>query len=260
MTFGTKGPDFPAGCAVIFGANGGIGQAIAGLIAERGAAVVIVYRSDPGKAKALADRIAQEGGKATTAVCDVTDRAAVEKVMADALAAHGRIHTVVSAIGPLIEVTPLSTSREAHFRSVIDADVHGFYNIAQLAVQYFKKGGGGSLTALVSPVIDRVVPNDSMSAIPKAALAMMVKHIAREEADSGIRANVVGPGVTNAGLVTGALAAGPARDMLDFAQSLAALKRRAEASEIAEVVAFIASAKASYVTGQTIMVDGGLSL
>ncbi|MCK9285662.1 MAG: SDR family oxidoreductase [Rhodocyclaceae bacterium] len=99
-----------------------------------------------------------------------------------------------------------------------------------------------------------------MSAIPKAALAIMVKHIAREEADSGIRANVVGPGVTNAGLITGALAAGPARDMLDFAQSLAALKRRAEASEIAEVVAFIASAKASYVTGQTIMVDGGLSL
>jgi NAD(P)-dependent dehydrogenase (short-subunit alcohol dehydrogenase family) len=258
MGFGIGGPDFPAGCAVVFGACGGLGQSIAGLLAERGCKVVLSCRT-AAKAEGLLRQIQQAGGSASISACDVTDEAAVERVVSGAVAAYGRVHTVISALGPIIGIGPVARSNTAEFRSVIDTDIHGFYNVAKAGVRALTTGGGGSLTALVAPAMKRIINNDGMSSVPKAAITLMIKHIAMEEAHNNIRANVVGPGVTNAGLVTGSLADGPGKDMIELAESLTPMQRRAAPNEIAEVVAFIASAKASYITGQVIMADGGLT-
>lgn len=258
MTFGTPHPDFPAGCAIVFGASGGLGQATAGLMAQRGADVVLTYRSRPQEAEQVAVKIRELGRKAVAVACDVTDRVSVDAVVKTALAQFGRIHTVVSAGGLVFDTGPLAEFRPEAFRGVIETDVIGFFNIAQATIPAMRKGGGGSVVALVTCAINRNVPTDALSATPKAAVATMVRHIATEEARSGIRANAVGPGVIDGGMVV-PLRETPAKKLLDGAVKATPLGRLGTCEEVAEVVAFLASSKAAYVTGQVLMADGGLT-
>ncbi|MBQ0758275.1 MAG: NAD(P)-dependent dehydrogenase (short-subunit alcohol dehydrogenase family) [Zhongshania sp.] len=257
-----KHEDFPSGCAVVFGANGGIGEAIVALLSERGTSVIACYRSNGEKAAALCQSLNDGGGSAMALECDVRDRNSVDSVFQKAKAKYGRVHSVISAIGPVLEIGPFSEASEQHFRFIVEADIIGFFNISQASVRVMRDSGGGSLTAITTPVIGRVLQYDAMSAIPKAAVTQMTKYIACEEACYGIRANTVAPGITNVGLVTGAVGGfeGPGKDMLEFADSITPLGRRAEGREIAEAAVFLASNRASYITGQALVADGGMTV
>lgn len=257
-----KKAEFPEGCAVVFGANGGIGATIAKLLSQRGCAIIACYRSGAGKAEALCTELNAAGGNALVAECDVRYRHSIERVLQEAHEHFGRVHSVISAIGPVLEIGPFADATEEHFRVIMEADILGFFNIAQATVALMRSNGGGTLTAITTPVIGKVLPNDSMSAIPKAAVTQMVKYIAAEEAVFGIRANTVAPGITNVGLVTGAVGGfdGPGKNMLEFADSITPLGRRAEGHEIAEAAVFLASNRASYITGQALVADGGMTL
>jgi NAD(P)-dependent dehydrogenase (short-subunit alcohol dehydrogenase family) len=259
MKFGNQGPDYPAGCAVVFGASGGLGAASAGLIAQRGSDVVLTYRSRPGEAEKLAREIEALGRGALVVQCDVTQFEQVEAVIAAALARFGRVHTAVSAGGLVFDTGPMAEFRDASFRGVIETDVYGFYNITRAAVPAMRKAGGGSIVALVTCAVSRTVANDGLSATPKAAVATMVKQIAAEEGRAGIRANAVGPAVIEGGMVI-PLRETPAKALLDMAVDFTPMGRLGTCEEVAEVVAFLASSKASYVTGQIVMVDGGLAV
>ncbi|KAK8075602.1 short chain dehydrogenase [Apiospora hydei] len=258
MAFGVTTPDFPEGCAVIFGGSGGLGRASAGLMAERGANIVVTYRTRPAEAESLVAALRELGRQASAVACDVTDRASVDAVFQHAVATYRRVHTVVSAGGLVFETGALADFAPASFRGVIETDVIGFFHIAQAGVPVLRQGGGGSFVALVTSAVGRTVPCDALSATPKAAVVMMVRQLAHEEAGHGIRANAVGPGVINAGMVLPMLET-PTRALLEAATEVTPLKRWGEASEIAEAVAFLASSKASYITGQVLMVDGGLA-
>lgn len=259
-SFGVLTPDFPdSGCAVVFGATGGIGAATAGLLAQRGCDVVLTYRSRAAEAEELVGRIRALGRKATAFPCDVTDPAAARSVVDAALAEHGRIHTVVSAAGLLFRTRRLVEFTEEEFAGVIQADVLGFFNVSKATVPALRSGGGGSIIALITSAVDRTVPTDALSATPKAAVAMMVRMLATEEAAHGIRANAVGPGVVEGGMVPPMRADEQTRDLLAQAVAFTPMGRLGLAEEIAEAVAFLASGKASYITGQRLMVDGGLS-
>ncbi|WP_280476640.1 SDR family NAD(P)-dependent oxidoreductase [Nocardia farcinica] len=244
----------------MFGATGGIGAATAGLLAERGCDVVMTYRSRRTEADGLADSIRALGQKATTQACDVTNRESVAAVVETALAEHGRIHTVVSAAGLVLRTRPLIEFTDDEFADVIHTDVLGFFNIAKAAVPALRAGGGGSITALITTAVDRTVPTDALSATPKAAVAMMMRMLATEEAANGIRANAVGPGVVEGGMVPPMRDADEVtRDLLSLAVEQTPLARLALPEEIAEAIVFLASTKASYITGQRLMVDGGLA-
>ncbi|KAF3016539.1 hypothetical protein E8E14_012076 [Neopestalotiopsis sp. 37M] len=258
MTFGVTTPDFPEGCAVIFGGSGGLGRASAGLIAERGSDIVVTYKSRAAEAESLVEEVRKLGRNASAVACDVTDRASVEAVFEHAVKTYKRVHTVVSAGGLVFDTGPLAAFKWDSFRGVIETDVYGFFNIVQAGVPVLRAGKGGSFVALITSATDRTVPQDALSSTPKAAVKMMMRHLAIEEAGHGIRANAVGPGVINAGMVM-PLMETPARALLEGATAVTPLARWGEASEIAETVAFLASSKASYITGQTIMVDGGLA-
>ncbi|KAK7961828.1 uncharacterized protein PG986_002653 [Apiospora aurea] len=99
MTFGVTTPDFPEGCAVVFGGSGGLGRASAGLMAERGANIVVTYRTRPAEAESRVAALCELGRQASTVACDVTNRQAVDAVFQHAVATHRRVHTVVSAGG-----------------------------------------------------------------------------------------------------------------------------------------------------------------
>ncbi|KAK8100501.1 Versicolorin reductase 1 [Apiospora kogelbergensis] len=258
MTFGVTTPEFAEGCAVVFGGSGGLGRASAGLMAERGSDIVVTYKSRPADAESLVAELQKMGRKASAMACDVTDRKQVEAVFEHAVATYKRVHTVVSAGGLVFGTGPLSDFKEEAFKGVIETDVYGFYNIAQVGAPILRQGKGGSFVALVTSAVSRTVPHDALSATPKAAVTMMVRQLAHEEAAYGIRANAVGPGVINAGMVLPMMQT-PTKALLEAATDVTPLKRWGEASEIAEAVAFLASSKASYITGQVLMVDGGLA-
>ncbi|KAK6815749.1 hypothetical protein PG987_016515 [Apiospora arundinis] len=259
MAFGVTTPEFSGeGCAVVFGGSGGLGRASAGLMAERGSNIVVTYRSRPAEAESLVEELRKMGRQASALACNVTDRKAVEAVFEHAVATYKRVHTIVSAGGLVFDTGPLTDFKEESFRGVIETDVFGFYNIAQVGVPFLRAGKEGSIVALVTSAVNRTVPNDALSATPKAAVCMMVRQLATEEAVHGIRANAVGPGVINAGMVIPMMET-PTRALLEAAADFTPLKRLGEASEIAEAVAFLASSKASFITGQVLMVDGGLA-
>jgi NAD(P)-dependent dehydrogenase (short-subunit alcohol dehydrogenase family) len=137
--------------------------------------------------------------------------------------------------------------------------VNGFFNIAKHTVPALREGGGGSITALLTAAVDRTVPTDALSATPKAAVSMMMRMLATEEAANGIRANGVGPGVIEGGMVLPMRDDSTTKALLDQAVAFTPLGRLGLVEEIAEAVVFLASSKASYITGQRLMVDGGLA-
>ena len=176
MTYGVTIPDFPSdGCAIVFGASGGLGQSTAGLLAERGANVVATYRSRPDPVNDVVAGIRKMGRKATAIECDVMTRASVDKVVSEALKEYGRIHTVVSAGGILFGTGPLIDFKDDEFRGVIETDVFGFFNISKAVVPALRKGGGGSITALITSAVSGIVPEDTLSSVPKAAVTLIIQ-------------------------------------------------------------------------------------
>ena len=258
MAFGINTPDYPEGCALVFGGSGGLGRASAGLMAERGSDIVVTYRSRAEESERFVAELRQLGRRAQAVKCDVTDRAQVDAAFAHAQQTFGRVHTVVSAGGLVFDTGPLADFKPESFRSVIETDVLGFFNIAQAGIPVLRAGRGGSFVALITSATSRTVPLDALSATPKSAVQMLVRHIATEEARNGIRANAVGPGVIDGGMVIPMMQT-ETKKLLDMAVEFTPLGRLGLCEEIAEAVAFLASSKAAYITGQSLMVDGGLS-
>lgn len=258
MEFGVTEPPFPEqGCALIFGASGGLGHAIAGLVAQWGANVALTYHSKAEEAQRLCSDIVALGREASAHRCDVVDPGEVKRVAQEVVQQHGRVHSVIFAAGTFFEFDRLPELPAATFRRVIDTDVFGFFNIAQATVPLLRKQGG-SVVALITCANGRTVHSDTFSATPKAAVQQMVRQIAIEEGVNGIRANAVGPGVIDAGLVVAMK--DTAGELLDQIASNTPVGRQGTAAEIAETVAFLASTKAGYITGQSIHVDGGLTV
>jgi NAD(P)-dependent dehydrogenase (short-subunit alcohol dehydrogenase family) len=246
------------GCALVYAGSGGLGSAISKLLARRGANVVLTYRSHADSAKGVVAEIEAAGGKARAIECDVTDAKSVKDAAASATKAFGHFHTVVSATGIVFDTPYIADMPPQAFRNVIEVDVFGFFNIVQATVPALRARKGGSITALVTAAVEHTIPGDGLSSTPKTAVATLIRQVAKEEGPKGIRANGVGPGVINAGMVLPMLATG-AKELLDFATKTTPLQRLGEAHEIAEAVAFLASPRASYITGRILMADGGLS-
>lgn len=249
---------FPEGAALIFGATGGIGAAVAGEFAKAGSDVAIAWRSKKERAEALAKDVEVLGRKASLHHCDVTDEAGLAGAIADAVATHGRVHTLVWAAGPLVDQVYLAETTSEQWRRAIDVEVHGFFNAARAVIPHMRAAGGGSLVHLGSAGDLRWPDKDGLSVAPKAANEALVKGFAREEGKYGIRANTVLVGVIEAGMFLELSKQGvfDAAWTAEVHKNLA-LKRWGQPEEIGHAAVFLASSKAAYVTGQQIAVAGG---
>lgn len=250
---------FPGGAALVFGGSGGIGQHVAKAFARAGADVAIVYRSKKDVAERIAGEIRGMGRKASTHMADVTQRAQVDAAVAAAAQAHGGLHTVAWAAGPVVEQVLIGETSEALWKRSIDTEVHGFFNAVQATLPVLRKGGGGSYVHLGSAGHVWWPPKDGLSVAPKAANEALIQGIAKEEGRNNIRANSVLVGVIEAGMFLELLRRGVFdQKWIDETQKLLALKRWGKPEEIGHAAVFLATN--GYVTGQQINVSGGFGV
>ncbi|QKS01399.1 SDR family oxidoreductase [Sphingomonas sp. CL5.1] len=252
---------FPEGAALIFGATGGIGRAVALEFARSGSDVAVVWRSKREAAESLAREIQSLGRRASVHACDVTDTAAVDATVAAAVAAHGRVHTMVWGAGPLADQVYLAETSDAQWRRAIDVEVHGFFNAGRAVIAHMRGAGGGSIIHLGSAGDLRWPDKDGLSVAPKAANEALVKGFAREEGRYGIRANTVLVGVIEAGMFLELTRQGVFdEEWTREVHKNLALKRWGKPEEIGYAAVFLASSNAAYVTGQQIAVAGGYGI
>jgi NAD(P)-dependent dehydrogenase (short-subunit alcohol dehydrogenase family) len=246
-------------CIAIFGGSGAIGSAAAHLIAASGVPVYLTYLRQEARAREACESIQSGGGRAAWGPCDLLNRDSVSSAIATAASALGALEGIVCASGPHVAQRYLGEVTTAEFQTAIDSDVHGFFNLAQIALPPLR-ASGGTIVAVTTMAVYHSPLKNGLSAIPKSAVEMMCRTIAREEGRYGIRANCVAPGFITAGLGQQIMDENYSADVWDKQRQQVALRRFAQASEVGEVVAFLSSRRSSYVTGQTIIVDGGFSL
>lgn len=240
----------------IAGASGGLGGAVARRVA-RDHPVLLGYRSGRGRAEALAEAIRGEGGQATTARLDLRDPASVSAFLAQAEALGG-LGGVISANGAPFPMVPLAEADVEDLRAILETEVVGTFNLLQGAVPLLRVSGGGAIVLFLTTAVERTMAFDGMNAVPKAAIAMMMRHIAREEGPHNIRCNAIAPGVIDAGR-TDIVATLPPLVQQVVADCLGEtpLPRLGRPEEVAAMAAHLVSDLGAYINGQVIRLDGG---
>jgi 3-oxoacyl-[acyl-carrier protein] reductase len=251
---------FPKGATLVFGGSGGIGQEVAKAFGRAGSDVAIVYRSKEDVAKKVAADISASGGrKATIHNADVREPAQVEAAVKAAIAAHGRIHTVVWGAGPVVEQVHIADTTPELWKKSIDIEVHGFFNAVKATLPHLREQGGGSYVHLGSAGHVWWPAKDGLSVAPKAANEALITGIAKEEGKHNIRANSVLVGVIEAGMFLELLKRGVFdQKWTDETQKLLCIKRWGKPEEIGAAAVFLATN--GYVTGQKINVSGGFGI
>jgi 3-oxoacyl-[acyl-carrier protein] reductase len=249
---------FPNGATLVLGASGGIGSKVASILAQDGSDLALAYNRRPASAQAVADA---SPTRATVHRCDVTDLQSLPGLLDEVIAAHGRIHTLVWAAGPLVEQLLLAETPLENWRRAFEIEVHGFFALVSALLPHMREKGGGSIVHLGSAGHLRWPERDGLSVAPKAANESWLKGIAREEGRHGIRANSVLVGVIDAGMFHELLAKGAfPPGWVEETQRMLALKRWGQPEEIGYAVSWLASSRAAYVTGQQINVSGGFGI
>lgn len=249
---------FPKGGALVVGASGGIGGKVAEILGQDGSDLALVYNRKADAAAAIAGRTAV---KTSLHQCDVTDPSAITALVDEAIAAHGRIHTLVWAAGPLVDQLYLAETPLENWRKAFEIEVHGFFALVTALIPHMRQQGGGSIVHLGSAGHLRWPDRDGLSVAPKASNESWLKGVAREEGRHGIRANSVLVGVIDAGMFHELMEQGafPA-EWVEETQKMLAIKRWGQPEEIGYAVSWLASNRAAYVTGQQINVSGGFGI
>lgn len=248
------------GLALVIGGSGGIGSAICARLAAEGYDVAFSYNANKAAADKVADTIRDGGRRVEAAAVDITDAAAVKAFVDGAAARLGPLGAVVYAGGPSLHMTLIADLTPDDWSRVIDVDVKGCFHLVWAALPHLKAARSGAIVAVITAAVDTVPKRDIMSAAPKAAIEMLMRGVAKEEGRNGVRANCVGPGWIDAGLGRQVMEAELGGEQVERIRRAIPLHRFGKAEDIAEAVAFLLAPGAAYITGQTIKVDGGLSL
>lgn len=254
MNMSTKSKKLAGKVAVVTGASKGIGAGIAEHLATEGAAVVVNYSSSKGGADAVVQRITQQDGRAVAVQADMSNPEDIRRLFGEAKKAFGKIDILVNNAG-IYEFGALEAITPEHFHKQFNLNVLGLILATQEAARHFGPEGG-SVVNVSSVVATLAPPNTSVYSGTKAAVNAITKSLAAELGPRKIRVNAVNPGMVE---TEGVHAAGITGS--DFQKSTIAqtpLGRIGQPHDIAPAVAFLASQDASWITGETLYISGGL--
>lgn len=240
--------------ALVTGASRGIGRAIAIKLAESGYDVAVNYNSNEAEAEKVADKIRSYGRRAMIIKANAGDRGDVNAMFRSVVKELGHIDVLVNNAGVVDDAFLLMLSPDSLDRS-LNINVKGYFYCAQAATLKMFKAKKGVIINISSVSSMMALPGQSVYAATKGAINSMTATLARELAPYGIRVNAIAPGF----IATDMVANLPEDKIQEYLTQIP-LGRLGKVEEVAELAAFLASDEASYITGQTLVIDGGLSL
>lgn len=240
--------------ALVTGASGGIGREIAKALAKEGAFVVVNYNGSKSSADETVAQIEAAGGKACVYQCNVGDFEAAGEMIASIIKEYGSLDILVNNSG-ITRDNLILKMKEEDFDDVIAINLKGTFNCIKHVTRQMLKQRAGRIINISS--VSGVLGNAGQAnySASKAGVIGLTKSVARELASRGITVNAVAPGFIETKM-TEVLA----DDVKEAATKQVPLGRFGKPEEIADTVAFLASDKAAYITGQVISVDGGMSM
>ncbi len=241
--------------AIVTGASKGIGAAIAKQLAAEGATVVVNYASSKQGADTVVKEIVAKGGKAVAIQADIAKQSDIERLFAESKKQFGRLDILVNNAG-IYEFSPLDGITGEHFHKQFDLNVLGLVLASREAAKYFD-GDGGSIINLSSLVSLSPQPNAAIYSATKGAVDAITKSLSKELGPRNIRVNAINPGMV---LTEGVQTAGFAEsDFRKEMESRTPLGRIGKVEDIAPAAVFFASNDSAWITGETLVIAGGLS-
>jgi 3-oxoacyl-[acyl-carrier protein] reductase len=239
--------------AFVTGGSRGIGKAIALRLAEAGASVALTYRSEAAKARDVVEEIAMTGGRAVALAMEATDRAAIVKAADAAEAALGPVSILVNNAG-INKPTDFDKVTDEDWDMIVGVNLKGPFIASQVFLPRIANTGGGSIVHIGSVSGQYGGPRTAHYAASKAGLISLSQVIARFGAKSNVRSNVVAAGLIQSEMAASGLQSAAVQKA---AESIV-MGRLGTPREVADAVAFLAGDASSYITAQTINVNGGL--
>lgn len=247
--------DFTGKVVLVTGASSGIGRATAELFGSLGAAVALTYHKNQTGADAAVAAIAETGNRALAIPADVTEDGAIGRMIGEVEAAFGPVDILVNNAGSLVERLRTLELTAARWNEVMNLNATSAFFAAQAVIPKMLEKGGGAIVNVTSIAARNGGALGSIHySSAKAAMLTMTKGLAKEFAGRGIRVNAVSPGVIDT----------PYHETFTTAEVMQNLRnaipmgREGRPSEVAGVIAFLASDAASYLCGETIEINGGL--
>jgi 3-oxoacyl-[acyl-carrier protein] reductase len=241
--------------AIVTGASKGIGAGIAHALAAEGASVVVNYASSKAGADQVVAEIVQAGGKAVAVQADVSKQADIVRLFAEAKKAFGgKLDILVNNAG-VYEFSPLEAANEESFHRQFNTNVLGLLLTTQEGLKYFNPAGASviNISSLVSTLAP---PNSAIYSATKAAVDAITRSLAKELGARKIRVNAINPGLTQ---TEGVQAAGFLEgDFRKGIEATAPLGRIGQTDDISPTAVYLASSDSKYMTGETLVIAGGL--
>ncbi|HEY0814912.1 MAG TPA: glucose 1-dehydrogenase [Pseudonocardia sp.] len=240
---------------VVTGGNSGIGEAIVVAAAAEGANVVIDYVTHPEETTTLIGKIEAAGGHAVGVQADVSKAADLRAMVKTAVDTYGRLDALVNNAGMETRTSILDTTEEEYER-VLDVNLKSaFFGTQFAAKQFIAQGGGGIVINMSSVHEEWPMPGNTAYCVSKGGMRMLARTAGVELGAHGIRVVNVGPGAVATPINTSTVSDPAKLKALDAAIPLG---RMAQPGEIADMVVFLASGKAAYMTASTVFLDGGI--
>ena len=233
--------------ALVTGSSRGIGKALAIALAREGAKVAVTYEKEKEKAEGVVGEIEETGGEAISLQLAVTDRSSIREALGAASKRFGRLDILVNNAG-INRPSDFSEITDEDWEEVIGVNLTGTFKVTQEALKFM--GRGGSIINISSVSGQYGGPRTTHYCVSKAGVIAMTQNLAIFCAPMGIRVNAVSPGLIESEMANAAKGLGVEEKIL--------MKRLGTAKEVADSVVFLASESASYITGQTLNVNGGV--